>query len=164
MTYTHEYLHQVYQNAIEKAARTGKNKDYADVDETSALLGMESDDLQEICDFILFITHAQISTAVEKGMVDDDDYNEIMNTAVVNAAASALILARGLQGASRMRDEPAADRYPVTLLAEARIRNHLADRADLNDIWPLPLAEEVVSEFEPVHAFLVGVVCGSHDG
>lgn len=165
MTYTHEYLHQAYNTAVKNIAGKTRNPLYGELDEVTPLVGMSSDDLQEFLDFIMEMTHTQITVAIDRHHIDEDDFNEIMNMAVSNAAATAVILLKALgemPKTTKTADEK--DRYPVTLLAEARVRNHIADRADLNKIWPVPLAEEVVSEFDPIHAFMVGVVCGSHNG
>jgi hypothetical protein len=165
MTYTHEYLHHVYNTAVQKVVGKTRNSLYGELDEIGPLVGMEADDLQELLDFVLEMTHTQITVAIERNHIEEDDFNEIMNMGVGNAAATVLILLHALgetPKTTKVADEK--DRYPVTLLAEARVRNHIADRADLNKIWPVPLAEEVVSEFDPIHAFMVGVVCGSHNG
>ena len=164
MTYSHEYLHEVYQAAVEKAAGHTKSSHYADENETAPLVGLSADDLREFLNFILELTRTQITLAIEHNHIEDDDLNAICDSAVVNSAATALILSKAIRDSTRSVKTASGDRYPVTLLAEARIRNHIADRADLNDIWPIPLAEEVVNEFDPVTAFMVGVVCGSHDG
>lgn len=160
----HQFFHELYQSITSKAARESQEKDYATVDETSELLGMDMKMLEGLIDFIIHITQIQLSIAVEKGHVDDDDWNDIMNTAVGNAAVSALILKKGLDDRGRTRKTSTGSEYPTTLMAEAHIRKYLNDKADLNKIWPMDLAEEVAGEFEPAHAFLVGVVCGSQNG
>jgi hypothetical protein len=163
--YTHEYLHEVYQTAVEKAAGTTKSSHYADEQETAPLVGLSSDDLREFLDFILQLTRTQISMAIEHGHIEDDDWNAICDTAVVNASATTMILKKALSEVEMKKNrKPSGSEYPTTLMAEAHIRRYIKDKADLNEIWPIDLAEEVAGEFEPHLAFMVGVVCGSSRG
>jgi hypothetical protein len=138
------------------------NKDYADSDDTAAMLKMDPDEFDEMVTCMIAIVKGMITTAVDRDHLDSEDFNMMMNSAVANTLVCTLILKRGMD--SDLSKPPVVDKYPMTLMAEAHIRNHLLDGADLNNIWPLPLAEEVASEFDPVHAFMVGVVCGSQRG
>ena len=159
----HQYFHDLYQKTVQSAASRSQNGDYATVEETAELLGVDASLLNHLLEFIIHITQIQLSIAVENGHLDDEDYNEVMNSAVGNAAVSARILRKGLEDA-KVRTKTEGHEYPTTLMAEAHIRKYINDKADLNKIWPMDLAEEVAGEFEPAHAFLVGVVCGSQNG
>lgn len=155
----------IFEQAMEDAFPSDQRGDseFADSADTAAMLHMEEEEFDQMCQFMVEVVQSMINTAIHRGHMDDEDMNLIMNSAVANAMVCTLILKMGMDS-TKKDAPPVQDRYPTTLMAEAHIRNHILDGADLNNIWPLPLAEEVVSEFDPLHAFMVGVVCGSQRG
>ena len=75
-----------------------------------------------------------------------------------------LVIWRRILGAERTGTLPDNEKYPVALMAEAHVRKHLSDGYDFNKLWPVAMAEEVTSDLDPVHAFMVGVMCGASHG
>jgi hypothetical protein len=157
-----EYYEHVFHLAVEKACVA--NEHYATLEETADLLGFKGGELEAMIHAILHITRWQVSQAVENDQLDDEDVPAMYDAICANTAASTMILLHALRKNESKKKTDASEKYPVTMLAEAHIRNMLADQADLNVVWPIPLAEEVVKEFDPTHAFMVGVVCGASNG
>ena len=159
MTQDPEHYAEIFREAVAKVF--DNHTGVATPAQTSSLVGMEEDELSVVIQTILYLTREQIGNGVDSGHLDPDDKDSMYDAICVNSAATAMIMYRAITKGRIVAQE---DKYPVTVLAEAHIRNMMTDQADLNTVWPIPLAEEVAKEFDPTHAFMVGVVCGSSHG
>lgn len=131
--------------------------------ELATIVGIHEEELFKFVNFMHIMTRNSVATSVLSGDVDPEtsDYEEAI---VSTSALTALLVARAMfkeQEHKRIEDEHS--KYPVTLMAEAHVRNY-SSSGDLDAIWPTEVVKEVLEEFSPEEAFLVGVVCGKSHG
>lgn len=133
------------------------------VDEVAKLLDLDKEELEAFLNFITIITHTSITAAVAVGTLDPET-DSYEGAIVTTSTLAAMLVAKTLFAkVAQKRVDDEHSKYPVTLMAEAHVRNYRT-AGDLDAIWPTEVVKEVLEEFSPEEAFMVGVVCGKSHG
>lgn len=126
-------------------------------------LELSVEELERFNSFVATLTHQSIISGIASGAIDTktDSYEGAI---VQISALTTFLMAKSFFKEieiKRLDDEHS--KYPVTLMAEAHVR-HYRTSGDLDAIWPTEVVKEVLEEFSPEEAFMVGVVCGKSHG
>jgi len=167
-----EQLDQLMDEARDEwAAKTGNSYvDNFDAHEALCLYsGFTPEDLVALGDYIKkfvmhMVAHKVIDSMTGRGEGDGLDMNDIIEMAI-GASIPVVIVASTHQSRSLARVSPKhTDRYTTTVMAEAYLNTLITEGEDLSTIWPTAIASEVIDQYDPQQAFMVGVLCGRTDG
>lgn len=126
--------------------------------ELARLLDMSNDELDAFVNFITVTTKRSVLMSMANDVIESPPSYE---ACIITSSITALLVAKAMHSENAQRKCDDKSKYPITLMAEAHVRN--AD-GDLDSIWPTEYAKEVLGEFSPEEAFMVGVVCGKSHG
>jgi hypothetical protein len=129
-------------------------------------LGLEPEEWEQFQRFISetvarALAQRLLSEPFGTGQGPDDVIEMIFGVAV---PASMLVGVEVYKENLSKKEAAPANKYTSTVMAEALVRSFITEKKDLSTIWPTDIAETVTKEFDPVEAFMVGVVCGGWHG
>lgn len=158
-----DYFAEMLANAVGTSMEDGHIKASLDAKEIAERLNLDEGELESLTNFVISITQQSLLMGMANGSFDPkrDSYE---GTIVTTSTVTAMLVAKSyFQEQEKKRLDDEKSKYPVTLMAEAHVRNYRTS-GDLDAIWPSEVVKEVLEEFSPEEAFIVGVVCGKSHG
>ena len=146
------------------------NDDAAFEQSTIMMTGMTNEELEQFLHFILSKVTRQIIDHTMNGtlkMNNDNIIQTIVEICIATAAPLSWAVSRSIaleeKDNRKIKSTTGVDAYMTTVWAESVVST-AKENGNINNLWPSEIIQEVTEQHSPDEAFLVGLLCGSHNG